>query len=90
MAMPGRSEERRRTDRRRKNVGPPDGKERRQTDRRRSAGRFVQDVMELRRRARQHIEKGAVTESYALDPAVVCSAHDGDHNRRERIVGIGS
>src|SRR5262249_38165239 len=71
MSMPGRSDERRRTDRRKKNTGPPGGKERRQGDRRRSSGRFVQDVIELRRRARHHIENGAVTESYAIEPATV-------------------
>jgi bacterioferritin len=34
-------------------------------------GRFVQDVVELRRRARQHIDQGAVTAGYGLDPATV-------------------
>jgi bacterioferritin len=29
---------------------------------------FLSDVQELRRRARQHIEKGAVTHDYGLDP----------------------
>ena len=29
---------------------------------------FLTDVTELRRRAREHIEKGAVTEDYGLDP----------------------
>ena len=29
---------------------------------------FLSDVQELRRRARQHIEKGAVTQDYGLDP----------------------
>jgi bacterioferritin len=32
---------------------------------------FLTDVVELRRRARVHIEKGALTEGYKLDPAVV-------------------
>jgi bacterioferritin len=31
---------------------------------------FLTDVKELRRRAREHIENGALTESYALDPKV--------------------
>ncbi|MBV8643435.1 MAG: bacterioferritin, partial [Candidatus Eremiobacteraeota bacterium] len=29
---------------------------------------FLSDVTELRRRAREEIEKGAITEDYALDP----------------------
>ncbi len=29
---------------------------------------FLSDVQELRRRARQHIEKGALTQDYGLDP----------------------
>jgi bacterioferritin len=32
---------------------------------------FVSDIQELRRRARQHIEKGAVTEGYRADRATV-------------------
>ena len=68
--MPGHDEERRRTERRKKNAGPLRGSERRKADRR-GRGQFVQDVLELRRRARQHIEKGAVTGGYALDPAAV-------------------
>ena len=32
---------------------------------------FLTDVKELRRRARQHIERGAVTEGYRADPEVV-------------------
>lgn len=35
------------------------------------AGEFVSDVKELRRRARQHIEDGAVTPGYGADPAAV-------------------
>jgi bacterioferritin len=34
-------------------------------------GAFVSDVQELRRRARQHIENGAVTDSYTADKATV-------------------
>jgi bacterioferritin len=34
-------------------------------------GEFVSDVQELRRRARQHIENGAVTPSYGADPGTV-------------------
>jgi bacterioferritin len=67
--MPGQTEERRRAERRKKNVGPPSAAERREAERR--AGAFTQDVLELRRRARQHIEKGAVTSSYAIDPVTV-------------------
>jgi bacterioferritin len=33
---------------------------------------FLTDVQTLRQRARQHIEEGAVTSNYALDPALVC------------------
>jgi bacterioferritin len=67
--MPGQAEERRRTERRKKNAGLKAGAERRKAERR--AGAFTQDVAELRRRARQHIEKGAVTANYELDPATV-------------------
>ncbi|MDQ6892801.1 MAG: bacterioferritin [Acidobacteriota bacterium] len=36
------------------------------------AGAFVTDIQELRRRARQHIENGAVTDSYTADrPTVI-------------------
>src|ERR1700736_1804891 len=35
-------------------------------------GAFVTDIQELRRRARQHIENGAVTDSYTADrPTVI-------------------
>jgi bacterioferritin len=68
--MPGQDEERRRAERRKMNAGPAKGPERRKADRR-SRGQFVQDVLELRRRARQHIEKGAVTAGYELDPTAV-------------------
>ena len=68
--MPGHTD-RRRTERRIKHVGPPQDVERRKAERRFRGGSFTQDVTELRRRARQHIEKGAVTASYALDPATV-------------------
>ncbi len=70
--MPGHEEERRRAERRNKKGKPPQGGERRKQDRR-GRSQFVQDVMELRRRARQHIDKGAVTESYSLDPKTVVS-----------------
>lgn len=33
---------------------------------------FLTDVKELRRRAREHIDKGAITEAYRGDPKVVC------------------
>jgi bacterioferritin len=33
---------------------------------------FLTDVKELRRRARENIERGALTESYGLDPKLVC------------------
>jgi bacterioferritin len=68
--MPGHGEERRRTERRKKNGKALRGGERRRKERR-SRSLFVQDVTELRRRARMHIEKGAVTASYELDPATV-------------------
>ena len=69
--MPGHVEERRRGARRKKDVGSPKGGERRKADRRGHMSRFVQDVVELRRRARQHIDQGAVTASYGIDPATV-------------------
>src|SRR3954463_10269337 len=34
-------------------------------------GDFISDVQEIRRRARQHIERGAVTESYKADRETV-------------------
>ncbi|MBV8373613.1 MAG: bacterioferritin, partial [Candidatus Eremiobacteraeota bacterium] len=33
---------------------------------------FLSDVQDLRRRARENIDRGAVTDSYELDSAVVC------------------
>ncbi len=36
-----------------------------------ATGTFLTDVKELRRRARQNMERGAVTESYELDPKKV-------------------
>jgi bacterioferritin len=42
------------------------GRERRMSDRR-QVGSFLTDVQELRRRARQHIEEGAVTAGYKAD-----------------------
>ena len=36
-------------------------------DRSMAQGDFISDVQEIRRRARQHIERGAVTESYKAD-----------------------
>jgi bacterioferritin len=68
--MPGLSKDRRSIERRKANLGPPQGSDRRQKERR-SRSQFVQDVSELRRRARQQMENGAVTESYGVDPAVV-------------------
>lgn len=68
--MPGHDGERRKAERRQRIAGPPEGRERRRAERRRG-GSFTRDVQELRRRARAHIEKGAVTEGYALDPATV-------------------
>jgi len=38
---------------------------------RQAGGKFLSDVKELRRRARQHIENGAVTEGYGADPKKV-------------------
>ena len=38
---------------------------------RQAGGKFLSDVKELRRRARQHIENGAVTEGYGADPEKV-------------------
>lgn len=32
---------------------------------------FLSDIKDLRRRARQHMERGAITESYELDPKAV-------------------
>jgi bacterioferritin len=34
-------------------------------------GSFLSDIQELRRRARQHMERGAITESYKADPEKV-------------------
>jgi bacterioferritin len=34
---------------------------------------FLSDVKELRRRARENIEQGAITDSYELDSTVVCN-----------------
>ncbi len=34
---------------------------------------FLSDVQELRRRARENIERGAITDSYGLDSNVVCN-----------------
>jgi bacterioferritin len=34
---------------------------------------FLSDVKELRRRARENIERGAITDSYELDSSVVCT-----------------
>ena len=38
-----------------------------------SPGDFLSDIQELRRRARQHIEDGAVTAGYQADPKQVCA-----------------
>ena len=40
-------------------------------EKKREGGPFLTDVKELRRRARQHIENGAVTEGYGADPEKV-------------------
>jgi bacterioferritin len=37
------------------------------TSKKKARGPFVSDIQELRRRARQHMEKGAVTEGYKAD-----------------------
>lgn len=54
-----------------KGVSSPAATERREADRRQSepakAGYFLSDIEEIRRRARQHIEKGAVTPGYKAD-----------------------
>lgn len=42
-----------------------------QSDTKSSAGQFVSDLEEIRRRARQHIENGAVTENYKGDRKTV-------------------
>lgn len=42
-----------------------------QSDKQASAGQFVSDLEEIRRRARQHIENGAVTENYKADRETV-------------------
>lgn len=34
---------------------------------------FLSDVAELRRRARENIDRGAITQTYGLDPKEVCS-----------------
>ncbi|GAC1431683.1 MAG: ferritin-like domain-containing protein [Terriglobales bacterium] len=41
------------------------------SDKQASAGQFVSDLEEIRRRARQHIENGAVTENYKADRETV-------------------
>lgn len=57
---------------------PPPGGERRTAERRRgekaSPGYFLSDIEELRRRARQHIQEGAVTPGYKAD--------------REKVIGV--
>lgn len=62
-----RNQQRRGDDRRQTSSFFPDerrsGRERRRTERR-QAGQFLSDITELRRRARQHIEQGAVTTGY--------------------------
>jgi len=69
--QPERRGSQRRNDERRREAGfvPVErrsGSERRQGDRRK-AGYFLSDVTELRRRARQHIQDGAVTQGYLAD-----------------------
>ena len=65
-----RLEQRRGDDRRRESSFFPEerrsGRERRRNERR-QAGSFLSDVSELRRRARQHIDQGAVTSGYKAD-----------------------
>ena len=72
-----RAEQRRGDERRREKSSFPaerrNGRERRAQERRR-AGAFLSDIQELRRRARQHIEQGAVTVGYQAD--------------RERVIGV--
>ena len=72
-----RAEQRRGDERRREKSFFPterrNGRERRAQERRR-AGAFLSDIQELRRRARQHIEQGAVTVGYQAD--------------RERVIGV--
>jgi bacterioferritin len=72
-----RAQQRRAEERRREKSSFPterrDGRERRAQERRR-AGAFLSDVQELRRRARQHIEQGAVTVGYQAN--------------RERVIGV--
>jgi bacterioferritin len=41
------------------------------TSKKKARGPFVSDIQELRRRARQHMEKGAVTEGYKADRKIV-------------------
>jgi bacterioferritin len=69
-----RAQQRRAEERRREKSSFPterrDGRERRAQERRR-AGAFLSDVQELRRRARQHIEQGAVTVGYQADRETV-------------------
>jgi len=65
-----RLEQRRGDDRRRESSFFPEerrsGRERRRNERR-QAGSFLSDVSELRRRARMHIDQGAVTSGYKAD-----------------------
>ncbi len=42
-------------------------RERRRDDRRKGGGSFLSDIQEIRRRARQHIQDGAVTQGYLAD-----------------------
>jgi bacterioferritin len=69
-----RAQQRRAEERRREKSSFPterrNGRERRAQERRR-AGAFLSDVQELRRRARQHIEQGAVTVGYQADRETV-------------------
>ena len=55
-------------------------------------GDFISDVQEIRRRARQHIERGAVTESYKADRETVIKVermlHLAEYKRRQAAPGV--
>ena len=46
---------------------------------------FLTDITEIRRRARQHIEEGAVTESYKGDRKVVFACTERGIGHRDRF-----
>lgn len=68
IAIERRIEQRRSSER---GSSPPAGEERRRAERRQAEaatpGYFINDIEEIRRRARQHIEDGAVTAGYQAD-----------------------